>query len=249
MSAETVFEPVDLRGQVVAVTGASSGIGAATAVACARAGAAVSLTARGKERLDALAQCIEHNGGHAVAFAADIGDEQQARNFLDVTRDQLGRIDVLVNNAGVMRLGPIEGASTAEWRAMVHTNIMGVLYCTHAVLPIMRAQGSGHIVNINSMSGRRARAGTGVYSLTKFGVIGFSEALRQEVAQHGIRVTLIEPGLVATEATMEGPLAQRFAGAAALDADDVARAVVYALLQPQNVTVNEVAIRPTTSTS
>jgi clavulanate-9-aldehyde reducatase len=186
---------LDLSERVVAVTGAASGIGEATALACARAGAAVSLADLRRGRLGPLAERIESEGGRAIAIPTDVGDEGQARAFIEGTRERFGRVDVLVNNAGVMRLGPIEGAPMQEWRESVEVNILGVLYCTHAVLPVMRAQGSGDIVNVNSMSGRRARAGTGVYRLTKFGVLGFSESLRQEVGEHGIRVILIEPGL------------------------------------------------------
>ena len=170
----------DLSGQVVAVTGASSGIGEATALACAQAGAAVALAARRADRIEALAQRITDEGGRALAVAADVGEEDEARGFVERAHRELGRLDVLVNNAGVMLLGPIEGAPTEEWRRMVHVNIFGVLYCSHAALPLMREQGHGHIVNVSSVAGRFARAGSGVYNLTKFGVSAFSEALRQE---------------------------------------------------------------------
>ena len=190
---------IDLSGRVVAVTGASSGIGEATALACAEAGAAVSLAARRTERIEALAERIAADGGRAVAIETDVADEAQARRFVERTRDQLGRLDALINNAGVMLLGPIEDAPTEEWRRMVDVNLMGVLYCTHAALPVMREQGGGHIVNVSSVAGRVARAGAGVYNLTKFGIGAFSEALRQEAVPHGIRVTLVEPGAVTTE--------------------------------------------------
>ena len=143
-------------------------------------------------------QIIE-NGGRAIAVPTDVGDEQQARAFIELAHAELGRLDVLVNNAGVMLLGPIENAPTDEWRQMVDANIFGVLYCTHAALPLMRTQGSGHIVNVSSVAGRVARAGAGVYNLTKFGVGAFSESLRQEAVPLGVRVTLVEPGAVATE--------------------------------------------------
>src|ERR1700751_905507 len=193
----------DLSGQIIAVTGASSGIGEATALACARAGAAVSLAARRKERIDALAQRIEGDGGRAIPVQTAGSDETQANAFIERTAAELGRVDVLVNNAGVMLLGPISGADTEEWRRMIDANVYGVLYCTHAALPLMLQQGSGHIVNFSSVAGCFARAGSGVYNLTKFGVGAFSEALRQEVAPAGLRVTLIEPGAVATE--LAGP--------------------------------------------
>src|SRR3954462_5580867 len=180
---------IDLAGRVVAITGASSGIGEATALACAKAGAAVSLAARRTERIEQLAARIEQDGGRALAVTADVGEEEQARAFVERTAAELGRLDALVNNAGVMLLGPIADAPTEEWRRMVHVNVFGVLYCTHAALPIMRAQGSGHIVTVSSVAGRVARAGSGVYNLTKFGVGAFSESLRQETAGSGIRVT------------------------------------------------------------
>src|SRR4051795_11201501 len=171
---------LDLEGKAVAITGASSGIGEATALMYAERGAAVALTARRADRIEALAARIEDDGGRAVALPADVGDERQARAFVEHAYEHLGRLDVLVNNAGVMLLGPIEGADTEHWRRMVDANVFGVLYCTHAALPVMREQGSGHIVNVSSVAGRFARAGSGVYNLTKFGVGAFSEALRQE---------------------------------------------------------------------
>ena len=151
----------DLSGQVVAVTGASSGIGEATALACARAGAAVALAARRGERIEELAERIVADGGRAVAIATDVGEEEQAGEFVRRAHSELGRLDVLVNNAGVMLLGPIADAPTEEWRRMIHANVFGVLYCTHAALPLMREQGAGHIVNVSSVAGRVARAGLG----------------------------------------------------------------------------------------
>ncbi|HEY3019628.1 MAG TPA: SDR family NAD(P)-dependent oxidoreductase [Solirubrobacteraceae bacterium] len=240
----------DLSGQVVAITGASSGIGEATALACARAGAAVALTARRGDRIDALARHIADEGGQAVGLTADVGEEEQARAFVEQAHERLGRLDVLVNNAGVMLLGPIRDAPTDEWRRMIHVNVFGVLYCTHAALPIMQAQGSGHVVNVSSVAGRVARAGSGVYNLTKWGVGAFSEALRQETAESGIRVTLIEPGAVATELAGHNrpevleQMRRRFAGVTPLAAEDIASAVLYAITQPPNVSVNEVLVRP-----
>jgi clavulanate-9-aldehyde reducatase len=240
----------DLSGQVVAVTGASSGIGEATALACARAGAAVALAARRVERVEELAQRIAAEGGRAVAIGADVGEEQQAGEFVRRAHAELGRLDVLVNNAGVMLLGPIADAPTEEWRRMIHANVFGVLYCTHAALPLMREQGSGHIVNVSSVAGRFARLGSGVYNLTKWGVGAFSESLRQEAVGLGIRVTLIEPGAVATELVGHNrpevleQMAKRFAGVTPLSAEDIATAILYAIAQPPNVSVNELLIRP-----
>jgi len=242
--------PIDLSDQVVAVTGASSGIGEATALACARAGAAVALGARRMDRIEALAQQIIDDGGRAVAVQTDVGEEDQARVFVERSLSELGRLDVLVNNAGVMLLGPIENAPTEEWRRMIQANVFGVLYCTHAALPIMREQGSGHIVNVSSVAGRVARAGSGVYNLTKFGVGAFSESLRQEAVGLGVRVTTIEPGAVATELPGHNrpevldQMAKRFAGVTPLAAEDIATAIMYAIGQPPNVSVNEVLVRP-----
>jgi NADP-dependent 3-hydroxy acid dehydrogenase YdfG len=241
---------IDLSGQVVAITGASSGIGEATAVACARAGAAVSLAARRADRIEALAERLSKDGARAIAVPADVGQEGQARGFIERTVSELGRIDVLVNNAGVMLLGPIENAPTEEWRQMIQVNVFGVLYCTHAAFPLMHEQGSGHIVNISSVAGRVARAGSGVYNLTKFGVGAFSESLRQEGAPIGVRVTLIEPGAVATELAGHNrpevleQISKRFKDVTLLSAEDIAAAILYAIGQPRHVSVNEVLIRP-----
>jgi clavulanate-9-aldehyde reductase len=241
---------IDLSNQVVAVTGASSGIGEATALACARAGAAVALAARRGERIEALAQKISSEGGRAIAVPTDVGEEDDARAFVERAQAELGRLDVLINNAGVMLLGPIEHAETEEWRRMIHANVFGVLYCTHAALPLMKAQGSGHIVNVSSVAGRFARVGSGVYNLTKFGVGAFSESLRQEAVPMGVRVTLIEPGAVATELPGHNrpevleQMAKNFAGVTPLESQDIANAILYAIGAPANVAVNEVLIRP-----
>jgi clavulanate-9-aldehyde reducatase len=241
---------IDLSNQVVAVTGASSGIGQATALACARAGAMVALAARRADRIEALAEQINQDGGRAIAVASDVGEEDQARTFIARTHEQLGRLDVLINNAGVMLLGPIEGAPTEEWRQMIHANVFGVLYCSHAALPIMREQGGGHIVNVSSVAGRIARSGSGVYNLTKFGVGAFSESLRQEGVAMGVRVTTIEPGAVATELAghnrpeVLAQIRKRFGDMQPLSSEDIATAIVYAIGQPPNVSVNEVLIRP-----
>jgi len=245
----------DLQGRVVAITGASSGIGEATALACARAGAAVALAARRGEKIQALAEQIEQQTGvRAIAVQTDVGEEQQAAEFVRRTHAELGRLDVLVNNAGVMLLGPIEGAPTEEWRRMIHANVFGVLYCTHAALPVMREQGGGHIVNVSSVAGRFARPGSAVYNLTKFGVGAFSEALRQEAVPAGIRVTLIEPGAVATELAghnrpeIREMIAGVFKDVQPLSSEDIAAAILYAIGSPANVAVNEVLVRPSGQT-
>lgn len=250
MSAPASSPEGDLSGRVVAVTGASSGIGQATALACARAGAAVALAARRLDRIEALAQRIVQEGGQALAVQTDVGEEEQAAAFVRRAQAELGRLDVLVNNAGVMLLGPIENAPTEEWRRMIHANLFGVLYCTHAALPIMREQGSGHIVNVSSVAGRFAREGSGVYNLTKWGVGAFSESLRQEGVALGVRVTVVEPGAVATELPghnrpeVLAQMAKTFAGVTPLAAEDIAHAILYAISQPENVAVNEILVRP-----
>jgi clavulanate-9-aldehyde reducatase len=239
-----------LANQVVAVTGASSGIGEAVALSCARAGAAVSLAARRGERIEALAARIGEEGGRALAIRTDVSSERESNAFIERTHAELGRLDVLVNNAGVMLLGPILGADTGEWRRMIDANVYGVLYCTHAALPLMAAQGSGHIVNISSVAGRFARAGSGVYNLTKFGVGAFSEALRQEAVAMGVRVTVVEPGAVATELPehnrpeIREQMAKVFQGVTPLAAEDIASAVLYAIAEPANVSINEMLVRP-----
>jgi len=241
---------IDLSSKVVAVTGASSGIGEATALACAQAGGAVALAARRSERIEALAKRITDAGGRAIAIPTNVGDEAQARSFIERTHSELGRLDVLVNNAGAMLLGPIENAPTEEWRRMIEANVFGVLYCTHAALPLMHEQGSGHIVNVSSVAGRVARAGSGVYNLTKFGVGAFSESLRQEGVPIGVRVTLIEPGAVDTELAGHNrpevleQIKQRFGDIERLTSEDIAGAILYAIGQPPHVSVNEVLVRP-----
>jgi NADP-dependent 3-hydroxy acid dehydrogenase YdfG len=243
----------DLEGQVAAITGASSGIGEATAIAFARAGAKVSLAARRADRIEALAKKIADQGGQAEVFPTDVGREDEARAFIDGTRERLGRVDILVNNAGVMLLGPVIGADTSEWRRMVEVNMLGLLYCTHAVLPIMGEQGSGHIVNVSSVAGRHANFGSAVYNLTKFGVNGFSEALRQELTPANVRVTVIEPGFVATELqshnthpmVLEAMERMREEIGEPLEPEDIAEAILYAVASPRRVSVNEVMVRPT----
>lgn len=210
----------------------------------------MALAARRTERIEALAQRIVADGGRAIAVATDVGDEAQARAFVERAHAELGRLDVLVNNAGAMLLGPIENAPTDEWRRMIHANVFGVLYCTHAALPLMREQGAGHIVNVSSVAGRVARQGSGVYNLTKFGVGAFSESLRQEGVAIGVRVTLIEPGAVSTELAghnrpeIREQIANRFGDVERLTAEDIAAAVLYAIGQPKHVSINEVLVRP-----
>ncbi len=245
----------ELSGKAVAITGASSGIGEATALTLAKAGASVALGARRKDRIDELAARIEDEGGTAVALEVDVSDEEAARGFITSAHERLGRLDTLVNNAGVMLLGPVEQADSEDWRTMVNVNLLGLMYCTHAALPIMLGQESGDIVNISSVAGRFARAGNAVYAATKFGVGAFSEGLRNEVTERGVRVTLIEPGFVDTELqghntgeVLETLEAMREHLRDPLRAQDIANGILYAVSQPPNVSINEVLIRPTRQT-
>ena len=245
--------PGPLDGRTAAITGASSGIGEATALALAGAGAAVALGARRVDRIQALAERIEVDGGRALAIEVDVGDEAAARGFVERAHAELGGLHALINNAGVMLLGPVEGADTDEWRRMVDVNVLGLLYCTHAALSLIRDSGGGDIVNVSSVAGRHAAAGAGVYNFTKFGVTGFSEALRQEALHSQIRVTCVEPGFVATELQghNKNPLVQqgvkkmREQIGDVLQAEDIANAVLYAVSQPAHVSINEMLVRPT----
>ena len=244
-----------LDGKVAAITGASSGIGEATALALVAEGASVALAARRKDRIDELAERIEGDGGRALAIETDVADEAQANGFVERTREELGGLDILVNNAGLMLLGPVAGAPTEQWRQMIDVNLLGLLYCTHAALPIMGSAGSGDIVNVSSVAGRIASLGSGVYNMTKWGVVGFSEALRQECALAGVRVTAIEPGWVDTELQghNEHPLVVERMNKLIetidkiLEPEDIARAIAFAVTQPPHVSINEMLIRPTTS--
>jgi NADP-dependent 3-hydroxy acid dehydrogenase YdfG len=242
-----------LDGRVAAITGASSGIGEATALALAGEGAAVALGARREDRIEALRERIEGDGGRAVALRVDVTDEQDAHAFVRGAHSELGGLDVLVSNAGVMLLGPIEGADTEHWRRMVDVNVLGLLYCTQAALPLMREGGGGHIVNISSVAGRVGNPGTAVYNATKWAVVGFSEALRKEAAPSNVRVTCVEPGYVRTELqghnedpAVRGAIEQMEKQIGeVLEADDIAEAIRYAVCQPPRVNVNELLIRPT----
>jgi len=241
-----------LEGKVAVVTGASSGIGEATALALVAEGAKVAVAARRGDRLKELVKRISESGGQAIPIIADVADETQARDIVLKAKDEYGRVDILVNNAGVMLLGSIDGANTEDWRRMVNTNLLGLMYATHAVLPILKAQGGGHIVNISSVAGRTARAGSGVYNATKWGVGAFSESLRQELYKDKIRVTIIEPGAVATELSnhitdteAKERIEEWVKSMTPLESEDIAVAIVYAVSQPPHVNVNEILIRPT----
>jgi NADP-dependent 3-hydroxy acid dehydrogenase YdfG len=241
-----------LSGQVALVTGASSGIGAATALALAEAGASVAIGARRRDRLDELSGQLRERGTAVLPLDLDVTDERSCANAVARTREELGGLDVLVNNAGVMLLGTIVGADPEDWRRMIDTNVFGVLYMTAAAIDGMVEQGSGDIVNISSVAGRVARLGSGVYNASKWAVNAFSESLRQEVTERGVRISLVEPGAVDTElrthitqAEAKASSAKYAEGIRQLQSEDVARAIVYVVTQPAHVAVNEVLVRPT----
>ena len=246
-----------LDGTVALVTGASSGIGEATALVLASHGAKVAVTGRRLERLERLAEKIGGQGHTALAIKSDITDQEQAIDAVDRTVDELGRLDIVVNNAGQMLLGPIEEAPTEEWDRMIDLNVKGLIVTTHAALPHLLAaaadsgRGCADVVNVSSVAGRLARSGSGVYNLTKFGVGAFSESFRQEFAGRRVRSTLIEPGAVATELTdhlrdgVREQVRERFTEMTMLESEDIADAIAYAVTRPWHVSLNEVLIRPT----
>jgi NADP-dependent 3-hydroxy acid dehydrogenase YdfG len=246
-----------LDGTVALITGASSGIGEASARALAAQGAKVAVAARRLERLERLAAEIGGEGHTALAIQSDITDQEQAIAAVDRTVAELGRLDIVVNNAGVMLLGPIEDAPTEEWDRMIDLNLKGLINTTHAALPhlLSAAEDSGRgcadLVNISSVAGRIARSGSGVYNLTKHGVGAFSESFRQEFATRKVRSTLIEPGAVDTELTdhlrdgVREKTRERFADLKTLEAVDIADAIAYAVTRPWHVSLNEILIRPT----
>jgi NADP-dependent 3-hydroxy acid dehydrogenase YdfG len=245
-----------LTGTVALVTGASSGIGEATALALAEEGAIVALVARRRDKLEALAERVG-GAGKALVIEADVSVQEQAQTAVETAVAQLGRLDTLVNNAGVMLLGPIVGAPIEEWQRMVNLNVLGLLYCTHAAMPHLLAAAEAEprsvadVVNISSTAGRVARINSGVYNATKFGVVAFSESLRQEVTARHVRVSIIEPGATATELRLHNrpeiqeEMAKTFGGIEVMQSEDVANAIRYTVTQPRHVAINEILIRPT----
>ncbi len=241
-----------LTNKVAIVTGASSGIGRATAQSLAKKGVRVVLGARRRDRLDELASEIQSVGGQALSFVTDVAQRQSCEDLIRYTIEQWGRIDILVNNAGLMPLSFIKNLHVDEWDRMIDVNIKGVLYCTAAALPHMLTAKSGHIVNVSSVAGRIVFPAGSVYCATKHAVTAFSEGLRQELStRKNIRVTCIEPGVVATELTStitDESLQEYVEGAkkmAALQSQDIADAILYAVFSPNHVNVNEILIRPT----
>ena len=246
-----------LRGCVAVVTGASSGIGEACSRMLARQGATVVLVARRADRLATLADEISGMGGDVLSVEADVTQRSETEAAIGRAAAEFGRIDVLINNAGVMLLGPILDAPVEEWEQMVRVNLLGVMYCAKAAIPhLLEAADQGprnvaDLVNVSSVAGRQVRLGSGAYNATKHGVGAFSEALRLEVTQRHLRVALIEPGAVATELAshnrpeiLEG-IRERFGSIQRLDATDIADAIEYIVTRPRHVAVNEVLIRPT----
>ncbi len=245
-----------LDGAVALVTGASSGIGEATARLLAREGAAVAMAARRTDRLEALGGEIADAGGTALPIEADVSEREQAQGAVARAVEELGRLDVLVNNAGVMLLGLILEAPVEEWERMVEVNLLGLLYATKAAMPHLLEAAEGErgvadVVNISSVAGRIARRGSGVYNATKHGVGAFSESLRQEVTKRHVRVSLVEPGAVATELTshnrpeVQKELKGRFSDMERLQSEDIADAIGYVVTRQRHVAINEILIRPT----
>jgi NADP-dependent 3-hydroxy acid dehydrogenase YdfG len=246
-----------LQGTVALVTGASSGIGEATAEALAEAGAAVAVAARRVDRLGALADRLRDRGATVLVVETDVTEQDQAEAAVEQTVAKLGRLDTLVNNAGVMLLGPAQGAPLEEWQRMVDLNVLGLLYCAHAAIPhLLSAAESAprnvaDMVNVSSVAGRVARSGSGVYNLTKHGVGAFSESLRQEFATQRLRVSVVEPGAVATELVshnrpeIQEASRRRFQGVERMRAEDIADAIRYIVTRRWNVAINEMLIRPT----
>ncbi|GAA2784152.1 SDR family NAD(P)-dependent oxidoreductase [Kitasatospora paracochleata] len=245
------------EGTVALVTGASSGIGHAAALELAREGASVAVVGRREDRLADLAAQISGAGGQALVVPADITDARVAAEAVARTVEGLGRLDTLVNNAGLMLLGPTPGADLNDWQRMIDINLMGLMYTTHAAVPhLVKAAADGprqvaDIVNISSLNGRNAFAMSAVYSATKFGVGGFSEALRQELTRQHVRVSVVEPGSVDTELRSHNPefvqklIAAGLGDIERLQGQDIADAIGWIVTRPRHVAVNELLVRPT----
>lgn len=241
----------NIQGKVVVITGASSGLGEITARQLSALGAIVVLGARRKERIEALAEEISKNGGKALAITTDVTDVNQVKNLVDTAVKEYGRIDVIINNAGLMPQSLLEQLKIEDWDRMIDVNIKGVLYGIAAALPYMKEQKSGHIINVSSVAGHKIGPGSAVYSATKYAVRALSEGLRQEVKPYNLRTTVISPGAVATELTssvtdptMAASLNDYYENYA-IPADSFARAVIYAISQPEDVDISEILFRPT----
>ena len=241
----------NIQGKVVVITGASSGLGEATARELSAQGATVVLGARRVDRIKSLADELTRRGGKALAVPTDVIHSEQVKKLVDGAVQAYGRIDVMINNAGLMPQSPLERLRIDEWDRMIDVNIKGVLYGIAAALPYMKQQKSGHIINVSSVAGHKVRAGGAVYAATKHAVLALSEGLRQEVKPYNIRTTVISPGAVATElpnSISEPDVAegfQKFYEEFAIPSDSFARAVAFAISQPEDVDVNEILFRPT----
>ncbi|MEJ2686961.1 MAG: SDR family oxidoreductase [Gammaproteobacteria bacterium] len=237
--------------KVVVITGASSGLGAATARHLCELGATVVLGARRAERIQALAEELSAEGGKALAVTTDVTDAEQVRQLVNAAVDTYGQLDVLLNNAGLMPLAPLERLKTDEWEQMIDVNLKGTLHVIAAALPHMKVRKAGHIINVSSVYGHKVAPGAAVYCATKFAVRALSEGLRQEVKPYNIRTTVISPGAVATELLehiSEKDIARNVherVDEIAVPAESFARMVAFAISQPEEVDVNEILFRPT----
>lgn len=240
-----------IKDKIVVITGASSGLGEATARLLSAQGASVVLAARREDRIKALAGELTRGGGKAFAMTTDVTRSEEVKRLVDAAVHTYGRIDVMINNAGLMPQSPLERLRIDEWDRMIDVNIKGVLYGIAAALPHMKQQKGGHIINVSSVAGHKVRAGGAVYAATKHAVLALSEGLRQEVKPYNIRTTVISPGAVATElpdSITEPDVAlsfHKFYEEFAIPADSFARAVAFAMSQPEDVDVNEILFRPT----
>ena len=241
----------NIEGKVVVITGASSGLGEATARLLSREGATVVLGARRADRIQALADELNSEGGKALAVATDVTDREQVKALVDAAVVAYGRLDVMINNAGLMPHSPLERLKVDDWERTIDVNLKGVLYGIAAALPYMREQKAGHFINVSSVAGHKVSVNGAVYAATKHAVLALSEGLRQEVKPYNIRTTVISPGAVATElpdSVTEADVSKgmhEFYEATAIPADSFARAVVFAMSQPEDVDVNEILFRPT----
>jgi len=241
----------NIAGKVVVITGASSGLGEATARLLAAEGAAVVLGARRADRIDALARELAQQGGKAIAVPTDVTDHAQVKRFVDAAVETYGRVDVMINNAGLMPHSPLERLKIEDWDRTIDVNLKGVLYGIAAALPHMQRQLAGHIINVSSVAGHKVRAGGSVYSATKTAVRVLTEGLRQEVKPYNIRTTIISPGAVATElidSITEPDIAEnarKMVEDLAIDAGSFAHTVAFAISQPDDVDINEILFRPT----
>ena len=240
----------NIEGKVVVITGGSSGLGEAAARHLSAAGATIGLGARRVERMQALTSELAAEGRKAAFLATDVTDRAQVGKLVDLAVEKFGRIDVMLNNAGLMPSSPLERLKVDDWERMVDVNIKGVLYGIAAALPHMRRQKSGHFVNVSSVAGHKVRAGGAVYAATKHAVRALTEGLRQEVKPYNLRTTIISPGAVATElpdSATETDIRDAFRQfyEIAVPADSFARAVAYAISQPDDVDINEILFRPT----